>query len=183
MTGYDEVADTTGYVKLPAGGYICKILETHIAVSNYSGRDQLLAYVDIAEGKYSGYFQKQYNDKKQQNNSTRWSNNAIFTRYIIDESTNRVTKALKMFLQSVVKSNEGFSVNPNNFEHRDLIGKVCGFTFGEREYEYNGKIYLTTEIKYPYPVEQIRAGEFKVPPIKQISSAAETTYDNDSVPF
>lgn len=177
LLGYNDVK-LDSFVKLPPGGYVCKILDATVAENPYTGRDQLLAYVDIAEGPFAGHFKRAFDDKKTKDGNAHWSNNAVLARYITDPNTNYVTKALKAFLEAVAASNADFKIDPNNFELKSLIGKLCGFTFGEREYESAGRIFLTTEIRFALPVDRIRAGDFNLPPVKELSRSAD-----DSVPF
>lgn len=180
LKGYDEVSESNGgdYQKLPAGGYVCRIINVELGERN--NRLQIRAAIDIAEGDYTGYFARQGRDK--------WSKSAIFTRYVYDESGRRITSALKSLLANIERSNAGFVLEDlSRFNEQSLVGKLCGFTFGEREYEYDGKICTTTEVKFPTTVDKIRSGDFKVPPIQPLEAAypppSKSNDDFDDIPL
>ena len=182
LRGYNEVSESGGsYQQLPAGGYVCRIVNVELGERN--NRPQIRVAIDIAEGEYAGHFAKQNRDK--------WSNSAIFTRYIYDENEKFITPALKSLLANVERSNDNFTADLQNnlrrFDQNTLVGKLCGFTFGEREYEYNERIYTTTEVKFPKAVSKIRSGDFEVPPLQRLEAAYPPPSKNDidfsDVPF
>lgn len=181
LKGYNEVSESNGdYQKLPAGGYVCRIINVELGERN--GRPQIRIAVDIAEGEYAGYFARQNRDK--------WSKSAVFTRYIYDESEKHITSALKSLLANIERSNADFALDDlTRFNENSLVGKLCGFTFGEREYEHNEKIYTTTEVKFPTTVDKIRSGNFKTPPIQPLEvaypspSKSHDDFDDIQLPF
>lgn len=178
LRGYDEVSEYSGdSQKLPAGGYVCKIINVELGERN--NRPQIRVFVDVAEGEYAGYFSRQKRDN--------WSKRAVFVRYIYDESEKRITPALKSLLANVERSNDNFALDLQRFDQNSLVGKLCGFTFGEREYEYNERIYTTTEVKFPVSADKIRSGDFKVPEIQRLEAAypPSKNYDDDfnDLPF
>lgn len=176
LRGWNEVSENTGeYRKLPAGGYVCRIVRAELG-ERYD-RPQLYLYIDIAEGEYACYF-------KAQNRET-WSNNAVFARYVYDETTKKITSTLKGLLVSVEKSNPNFKVDLTKFDTNSLVGKLCGFTFGEREYIYKDTVRLTTEVRFPMAADRIRSGDFTVPPLKELSKEPPPAKDDEfsNMPF
>lgn len=170
LRGYNEVSESSSdYQKLPAGGYVCRIVNVELGERN--NRPQIRVAVDIAEGEYAGYFSKQNRDK--------WSKSAVFTRYIYDESEKLITPALKSLLANVKRSNANFALDLQRFDQNSLVNKLCGFTFSEREYEYNERIYTTTEVKFPVSADKIRSGDFRVPPTQTLEAAHQPPKNSD----
>lgn len=163
-----EAGDST---RLPAGGYICK----YTNVEDNPEKNYLYMEFDIAEGEYAGYY------KALEERADFWGGRC-YRSYS--------EKALPMFKRmcsAVTKSNKKFIFDGN--EHCDestLIGKLVGLILGEEEYIGNDgakktRLYVVREI----PVEDIKAGKYKVPELKKLKeegSATSDTSDAFSVP-
>ena len=146
------------FQKLPAGGYVCIITGADVTTSQ-KGSKQLVLEVEIAEGDFAGYFKK---DKyKPQYYKTIFTKEGKFSPY------------LKGVLMNIENSNSDFkaaaSLNTN-----DLVGKKIGMVFRDEEREYKGNIY--TDAKPPKTVDEIRNGNFTVPPAIKINKPSTTTY-------
>ena len=161
----DSVQEAGDSKRLPAGGYICK----YTNVEDIADREYLYMEYDIAEGEYKGY----YKDLEEQFNF--WGGKC-FRSY--------KEKALPMFKRmcsAVTKSNKGFIFDGN--KHADettLIGKKTGMVLGEEEYFGNDgsiktRLYVVREI----PIDDIKAGKFKVPEIKKLPDTAGTSTQPD----
>jgi len=76
----------------------------------------------------------------------------------------------KRMCSAVTKSNNGFIFDGNaHADESTLIGKLIGMVLGEEEYIGNDgnlktKLYVVKEV----PVEDIKAGKFKVPALKKL---------------
>lgn len=159
ITNIASVQEASGdSTRLPAGGYVCKYTD----VKDDPKKEYLYMEFDIAEGEYEGYFED-LNDR-----AGFWAGKC-YRSY--------KEKALPMFKRmcsAVTKSNKGFIFDGN--EHADettLIGKKIGLILGEEEYVKNNgetgtRLYVAREI----PVEDVKAGKFKVPELKKLN---ETT--------
>ena len=149
------------FQKLPAGGYVCIITGADVSTSKSSGLKQLVLEVEIAEGDFAGYFKK---DKyKPQYYKTIFTKEGKFSPY------------LKGVLMNIENSNSDFkaaaSLNTN-----DLIGKKVGMVFREEDVEKNGKIYTNINPRIAKTVDEIRNGNFTVPPAIKINKPSTTTY-------
>lgn len=174
LKGYDQVSEFGGNLKKPpAGGYVCRILKVTVGSSTYGG-DQLALEIDIAEGEFAGYF-------KDNMRGDRWNHNGIFSCYIFDNKTGQVSMQLKSLLGAVERSDPSFKVpaDRSRFDENDLVGKICGFTFGEREYEYDGQVRTTVEVKYPHSADKIRSGDFNVPPVRKLKREDTPKYSDE----
>lgn len=161
----DSVQEAGDSKRLPAGGYIC----TYTKVEDVADKEYLYMEYDIAEGEYKGYY------KELEERLDFWGGKC-FRSY--------KEKALPMFKRmcsAVTKSNKGFIFDGN--KHADestLIGKKVGMVLGEEEYEGNDgsiktRLYVVREI----PVEDIKAGKFKIPELKKLPGSSGTVTPPD----
>ena len=154
-----------GGQRLPAGGYICKYTD----VKDEPTKEYLYMEYDIAEGEFEGYY------KDLEERLGFWGGKC-YRSY--------KEKALPMFKRmcsAVTKSNKRFIFDGN--EHADektLIGKLVGMVFGEEEYVgTDGSVKTRLYVVREMPVEDIRAGKFKVPELKKLGEAAPATKQDD----
>lgn len=155
-----SVQEATGESKrLPAGGYIC----TYTHVEDSPKKEYLYMEFEIAEGEYKGYFEEL------EDRAGFWAGKC-YRSY-----KEAALPMFKRMCSAVTKSNKGFIFDGN--EHCDestLIGKKIGMVLGEEEYIGNDgstktKLYVAREID----VADIKAGKFKVPPLKKLKEETE----------
>lgn len=165
ITNIASVQEAGDSRRLPAGGYICK----YTKVEDEAKKQYLYMEFDIAEGEYKGYF------AELEERADFWAGRC-FRSY--------KEKALPMFKRmcsAVTKSNKGFIFDGN--EHCDestLIGKKVGMVLGEEEYIGNdGSIRTRLYVVRELPVEDIKAGKFKVPEKKTLNEPAADIKQND----
>lgn len=164
--GYASVkAATAGeFNPLPPDGYICNIFLAEMAKSN-SNHDTLYLYVDIADGQFAGYFKNATKRRRRFDPSVKWHKSGIYYQRIFEDSGN-ISPFFKGLMNCIELSNPTFKLNLNNFEPNSLTGLQCGFVFGEKEFpnpQKNGDIRTTVVPRIPKPIDDIRAGNFKVP--------------------
>lgn len=195
--GYDETIVGSNFRKLPKGGYICKIMKIEEGKSKATGADQLLIYLDIAEGEYKDIFGENYR------NSTsplpKWG--CVAYQPILDSTTGATNPRFKAFLTAVEESNPGFVVDKTWGD--DFVkfykSKYIGFVFGDEHYisTKDGKEKTIAKPRFAVSTDKIKKGDFMVPEDTysgnfNTSSAAPTAgfnevpskeVDDDDVPF
>ena len=152
------------FERFPAGGYICIVKDAHTEQSRYTDKLMLVLTLDIAEGKYSKWFETaQYPPK-------------IF-KVVFDKDGN-ISPYFKRLLEHFAQSNIQFSIS-QKLEERDLIGLKIGVIFREEEY-LNG--YRETKIAVkPFrttTTAAIRDSKYTVPPIKKLESGEGAKKDS-----
>lgn len=161
--GFDKAAAYDGsFERFPAGGYICQIIKAWCETTP-NGSEQLVLALEVADGEYKGYFGKQYNDKRSQNQNAKWP--CIFKQFTLglDGQTNPYFKGM---LKSIEESNSGYKWNWNE---GSLANKFIGMIFREEEFEANdGSIKTTVRPAFPRSVSRIRDG-VDVPEIKRLN--------------
>ncbi|MBR2519707.1 MAG: DUF669 domain-containing protein [Selenomonadaceae bacterium] len=158
----NKAAKPGEFSNLPAGGYVCKIVDAEFTTSK-AGNDMLNLNVDIAEGDYTNYFQN-FADRFKN-----WNNNAVYRQLILDSSKN-VSSFFKGLLEIIEDSNSNFTAYANGgVDNKALVGKLIGFVFADEEYQkQNGDIATRAVVRTPKTVAEIRDGDFTVPPIKKM---------------
>ena len=204
---YDSIPATNAgeFAGLPAGGYVCVVKDVKIENSKSRNIPMLVLRLDIAEGEFAGYFTKSFERSKQWNkDNPKWSNNAIYRQNLRDYKTGEFPSHAKGLLTAFEKSNPGFSVKENSnadndgedFAESSLKGKILGVIFAEEEYKkQNGAIGTAVKAVQIRSADQIREGNFAVPPLRKLNGSQDNAADfsdlaltakdipDDSVPF
>ena len=148
--GYNDVpaANPGEFTPLPAGGYVCRIINAELANSK-AGNLMLILFVDIAEGDFTGFFKTSTEKARKFNADKKWDNAGIYRQLVFD-SSNRVSRFFKGLITCIENSNSNFKININNFEPSVLRGLFCGFVFAFEEYQRrDDSIAERTIIKFP----------------------------------
>ena len=145
------------FKKMPAGGYVCKIVKAASGLNRYE-EPCLLLYLDVAEGEYQNYFGDIY-AKRLVRGEDRYP--CVYSQPVY------AARNLKRLIESVEASNEEYQttcVEGSEWDERELEQLKVGVVFGEKEFRNSrGKqrVYLIPqEIT---SVETIRRGEYELP--------------------
>ena len=163
---------------LPAGGYICKILNAEETTSR-NGKPMLKVSFDIDEGEFKGYFRDLFKGWKENSDDpatvkwpftgTKW---VMF--YNSEGKTNRDFKSLCTSLEdsgTKVWINDTFDVN-------GLKGATLGILFRREEHEYNNaRSWRTVPVGFR-SVKTIEEGSFNVPEDKPLPEPVLTETDS-----
>lgn len=174
--GYNDVpAFSPGeFTKLPAGGYVCRIINAELANSK-AGNLMLVLFIDIAEGDFLGYFKAASDKARNFDINKKWDNSGVYRQLIFD-SQGRVSPFFKGLISSIEQSNHNFRININDFDPASLRGLLCGFVFAAEEYpKRDDSIAERVVIKFPKFAEDIRNGNFKIPDTKKLEKTTSTT--------
>ncbi len=163
------------------GAYICKIISMKEELTRNNRVIVKLAF-DIAEGEYENYYMTKFvREKSGDKNATYKGVYRVFPE-TQEGATNPYFKGL---ITSIEKSNN-FEL-PDEFDDRELKGKLFGALFRKREWE---KDKWVTEIGAIRTVENIREGKYTLPEDKSLNtnyaSTAFSAYnddDDDDLPF
>ena len=126
--GYEATQVIGEKRKLPAGAYVCKIIDANEEV--YGWGNVVVIHFDIAEGPYKNFYLEQYEKQK---GDKKWKGTYRLTCPKEDgsEKDERTKKNFKTFMHHIEKSNTGYKWDWN--EH-NLRAKRFGGIFGEKEY-------------------------------------------------
>ena len=178
--GYNDIpaANPGEFTPLPAGGYVCRIINAELANSK-AGNLMLILFVDIAEGDFKGFFKTATDKARKFNSDKKWDNAGIYRQLIFD-SSNRVSRFFKGLITCIENSNPNFKININDFEPSVLRGLFCGFIFALEEYQRRDEsLAERAVIKFPKSTNDIRDGNFKIPDLKKFEKHDTPTDTQD----
>lgn len=164
---YDKTTAAGDYRKLPAGGYVCKVVKA-TEERTKSGLPMLKVAIDIAQGEYANFYKDAYAADTRQDK--KWP--AGGTAYIVSQfNDGRTNPVFKAFCTSVEESN-GMELSWGTDFGPQLKNKAVGIIFREEEYLNNDNAVRVSVKPYGYrSVEVIRNGMYQVPEIKRIDEA------------
>ena len=175
MNAYNEAEASTGgdFQRMPAGGYVVTILdvrtkgEDYGRVVDYPEEKQYIKLIyDIAEGEFAG----KYSDDYWQGPDKDYGHQIFFSW--------KNMGAFKGNVRVFEESNPGFDfMAAFNADRYDLfVGKKLGIVLGEEEYIGNDG---SVKKRFTFPrlksVDDIRNGRFKVPPLKTLDGAPQSS--------
>lgn len=176
LIGYEDTpAVLPGeFAKLPAGGYICHIVNAEITNSK-AGNPMLVLFLDIVEGEFARHFKNAFERVHSLRSDIKWDNSGVYRQLIFDKA-GKVSSFFKGLLTCIEKSNAAFHFNPRTFDEQILRGCLIGFIFAEEEYQKNdGSTATRTFAKFPKTVDVIRSGNFTVPELKKLVEKSPPT--------
>lgn len=171
---------------LPAGGYVCKILDARVDSTEWG--DRLVISFDIDEGDRVGFFKADYDNNP--NDDRKWRG-VMRLKIPEDDGTERdgwKKRSFNNFIWALEDSNRGFLFD---WDESKLKGKTIGILFREREWEYNGRTGWSTEACSTVSADDVRGGNFRKPKPKALNKPATATQtapvyaqaDSDDCPF
>lgn len=147
---WTDVSESTPFEKLPAGGYVVRILN----VEDVPSREYLNIYYDIAEGPYAGFFDDDFG------RANMWKHR--FVRSYKDSASGM----FKAFLTRLEDCNPQFSVAKWQVrsDERELIGLLLGIVLQYEDYtNESGDDKERMNMVGVYSIEDIRSGNYKLP--------------------
>lgn len=166
---WDDVRAYSGSrQKLPAGAYVCDIIQAVVQSNNYG--QQLCVLVDINSGEWAGYYAENFDNNQRENK--KWKGVLRLWLPVNDGSDkDEFTKSiLKGFITAVEESNRGYTWN---WDERTLVKKEIGVLFRNEEWEWNGKSGWTAKPFRAISVDSVADGNFTVPKDKPLKNKVE----------
>lgn len=166
---YDQVQKYEGGQSLPAGGYICRIVNV-LEGQSKAGNEMLTVSLDIAEGEYTNFYQKQFSPGQ------KWKCNAYILCYGPKGETNR---QFKTFVEEVRESNTGWEPQWNDNFSSHFKNTLVGALFGREQFEgSDGRLYWHVKPRFFKSVKDIRDENFTVPEDKPLKGSAQSKSSN-----
>lgn len=153
VPGYDAAPAYTGEVmQLPAGLYVCVVKQVNVQ-NDKNGKEQMILLFDIAEGEQKGFYQKQYEARKQSASDAKWG--GVHKQYTHDKGL----PFFKGMICSIEKSNNGYRWDWNE---KGLVGKRFGGVFGREQFlTQDGEKKFATKLVQIRSVDGLK--EAKIP--------------------
>lgn len=184
--GYDKVKAYTESERLPAGGYVIKIMGAEEVAYDW-GKVLLLSF-DIVEGDYKGFYVKNYQAQTQEDKKWKGTYRMRVPKEDGSEQDEWTMRRFKTDMQSIEESNNYHW----DWNEEGLKGKIVGALFRNEEYDFNNRQGFCTKCCALTGVEAIRQNTFKMPKDKLLKKSNENnasldgfipTDDIDDLPF
>lgn len=165
---FDNVQAYGDFKPLPAGGYVCRIMNVEETNAKSSGAPMIRISLDIAEGEYKDYFANMYrNDTRA---DKKWNAGAIVNQLVYDTNGNNSTnRGFKTFCTAAEESNQGFMIQWGAAFGQCFRNRLVGVIFRREEYMgTDGKTHWSTKANSFRSVQTIREGKFDPIPDKPL---------------
>ena len=187
---YDETTafGVSEYKRLPADGYICRIIMAEEMTSS-TGKPMVHIVYDIVEGDYKGYFMNLFQIRKKNNTDPtreiKWPFEGQAWVMVNDyEDANKTSRKFKGFCTAVEDSGtEIWNLN-GELDLDRLKDAEVGIVFQSVECEYEGNTSWQTLPWGFRSIEAIATGDFFIPdekPLDETSGTAFSESDSRSV--
>ena len=156
-----EAKGVSDFVRLPAGGYVCYIVNAVEHTNDMTGNKSLKVLVDIAgNDKQKGFFKNQYENNTM--SEAKWPSGA--TKYLsLKKESLAYTKG---FIKALENSNNGFKFSTSK-GWEQINGLKCAGVFGWEEYEDNeGKTKVATKLIQFRSLDKLK--EITIPKVKML---------------
>ena len=151
---YNKSKRRVNYEALPKDAYVVKILGAKIDTWPSGGQYLNIAF-DIAEGKYAGFYQNQFD--RNTNEDKKWPIDGTYALNVpADGDQDYVFTNWNTFFADLEDSNNGFIFDG---DIKKLKGKLIGGKFHIKQTEYNGNVYDHTKMRYTCVAEDVRQGK------------------------
>lgn len=165
---------------LPAGGYICKILNAEETESR-NGKPMLKVSFDIDEGEYKGYFRDLFKGWKENSDdpaTVKWPFTG--TKWVMFyNNEGKTNRDFKSFCTALEDSGTKVWIN-DTFDVNGLRGATLGMIFRREEHEYNNaRSWRTVPVGFR-SVKTIEEGNYNVPEDKPLPEPVLTETDSFS---
>lgn len=163
---------------LPAGGYICKILNAEETESR-NGKPMLKVSFDIDEGEFKGYFRDLFKGWKENSDdpaTVKWPFTG--TKWVMFyNSEGKTNRDFKSFCTALEDSGTKVWIN-DTFDVNGLRGATLGMIFRREEHEYNNaRSWRTVPVGFR-SVKTIEEGNYHVPEDKPLPEPVLTETDS-----
>lgn len=163
---WNAVEAAGSYTKIPAGGYICGIVD----VEDFPDKEYIKLSFDIANGEYKNAFRERYSGKDF------WGAN------FIKSYKEKALPFFKAMLEAFALSNQDFEINSN--DEQRMRRKFIGLVLGYEEYVGNdNKVKERIYVDQILPVSKIQSGEFTVPELKPLNGGYDAPPIEDAPPI
>lgn len=154
---YENTKAYAGGAPLPAGPYICKVIDI-AEMQSKKGKPMVKVALDIAEGPEAGRFLEQYrNDDRMEK---KWP--CVMYQLTEDQEGN-CSRGFKTLLDCLEDDNPGYTTVWGEGFCAAIKGKMLGVVFRREQYEYNGELKWSCKPKSVRHIADIKEGKVKVP--------------------
>ena len=178
FAGFETTRPYSNIERLPAGGYVVKILDAEEV--EYSWGRVLVISFDVSEGEHKGFFRQNYEDQQVEDRKWKGTYRMNLPKEDGSEKDEWTARRFRTDMDAIRDSNPGFHWDWNE---KGLKGKIVGALFRNKEYEFNGIRGFFTECCAFTDTGIIRSNKFKMPKDKLLKQhSGQSIPDDDFAP-
>lgn len=172
--GYDPKETSGGSRALPAGGYVCKIMNAKMQNAKSSGLPMVVIQFDISEGEYNNFFHDKFRKDKEFRHDANYGGVA---RIPAVDQEGKARRGFNSFCGAVEKSNDITLPKEDNAFLNALKDKYVGILFGREEFQgKDGSVHWATKPQFYRSVETIENGTYDVPEDKYLDKPTDNSF-------
>lgn len=158
ISNYEKIQPLISQNKLPAGGYIIKILDAEEVT--FPNSQALKISFDIIEGEYKNYYTINYKNQKQEDKKWKGVYHLFIPKEDGSENDEWTKSKFRTCMDAVEESNPGYRWE---WDESTLKGKIAGAIMRDKEWKMNGRTGFTVEVYTLETAEKIRENKFSIP--------------------
>lgn len=175
-----EAIESTSSRKLPAGGYICKIMNAKVENAKSSGLPMVVIQFDICEGEYNNFFHEKYSNDLKFRPTAKYQGIA---RIPAVDAEGNARRGFNGFCGAIEKSNDIKLPLEDVAFLNALKNAYVGIVFGREEVEFDdGRTAMVTKPKFYRSTQAIESGDYETPKDELLSRSDYGSEPQDSVP-
>lgn len=172
----EEVTFSNGkYVPLPAGGYVCKILNVKVDKTN-GGKTFIKLQIDVSEGDYAGFFKRRFDADAGSQYGQKWKGTFRIFLPVFTGDNDAYVRSVGIYkgqINIIARANNLPEPNIEAGYDPDVFkGCTVGVLF--RDAMYNGNKF--TEAAFLIAPDKIRNGDFEIPEPRGARRADTNTF-------
>ena len=175
----EKAFSRNSFERLPAGGYVCRILEVKVDKTQ-NNRQYIKLRFDIAEGEYAGFFQKRWNADAQSQYTRKWKGVYKIFLPVFNGNNDTYMNDIAIYkgrINTIARCNNLPEPNVEQGYDPDIF-KNCLVGILFRDSMYMGNSF--TEPAFLEDVQKIRSGDFEIPAPKGEKSAGTNVFTPQS---
>lgn len=160
-TGFQPIESGGSSKKLPAGGYVCRIMGAKLENAKSSGLPMVILQFDICDGDYNNFYHDKYANDIKFRQDAKYQGIA---RIPAVDAEGKARRVFNLFCGAVEKSNDIKLPTEDVAFLNVLKDKFVGIIFGREEVEFSdGRTAMVTKPKFYRSTQTIESGNFDIP--------------------
>ena len=158
FNGYEEAKEAAKYTpgeKLPAGSYVCKILNVQYVNGENGNSDRIDILFDIVEGEFKDFFKTQYDNNTAEDKKWKGRKSIYVPKDDGSEKDGWTKNSFAKWTNAFEDSNNGYKWD---WKESKWKGLTVGIVFGETGTVIDGREIVYTEPRFGVSADKVRNG-------------------------
>lgn len=160
---------------LPAGGYVCKILDVKVDETK-GGKTFINLRIDVSEGKHAGFFKRRFDADAGSRYGQKWKGTFRIFLPVFTGDNDAYVRSVGVYkgqINTIARANNLPELNIEAGYDPDIF-KSCTIGILFRDAEYKGNKF--TEAAFLIAPDKIRNGDFEIPEPRSTRQATTNAF-------